>query len=59
MVGDKLNTDNEFSKAGGLATFLVLTGACLVPRVRISNSPGFVFAGITKESEFKLLGPYA
>ena len=27
MVGDRLNTDIEFGKAGGLATLLVLTGA--------------------------------
>ena len=26
MVGDRLNTDIEFGKAGGLATLLVLTG---------------------------------
>lgn len=57
MVGDRLNTDIEFGKAGGLATLLVLTGACLAPRVRTSNSPAFVFAGITKESE--LSGPNA
>lgn len=27
MIGDRLNTDIEFGKAGGLATLLVLTGA--------------------------------
>ena len=27
MVGDRLNTDIEFGKMGGLATLLVLTGA--------------------------------
>jgi len=26
MVGDRLNTDIQFGKAGGLATLLVLTG---------------------------------
>ena len=26
MIGDRLNTDIEFGKAGGLATLLVLTG---------------------------------
>ena len=31
MVGDRLNTDIEFGKNGGLATLLVLTGACRAP----------------------------
>jgi 4-nitrophenyl phosphatase len=29
MVGDRLNTDIQFGKNGGLATLLVLTGACV------------------------------
>ena len=28
MVGDRLNTDIEFGKAGGLSTLLVLSGTC-------------------------------
>lgn len=37
MVGDRLNTDIEFGKAGGLATLLVLTGTPVRSfRVRIS-----------------------
>jgi ribonucleotide monophosphatase NagD (HAD superfamily) len=31
MVGDRLNTDIKFGKAGGLATLLVLTGAGVSP----------------------------
>ena len=27
MVGDRLNTDIQFGKSGGVATLLVLTGA--------------------------------
>lgn len=29
MVGDRLNTDIEFGKNGGLSTLLVLTGVCV------------------------------
>ena len=29
MVGDRLNTDIEFGKAGGLSTLLVLTGSSI------------------------------
>ena len=32
MVGDRLNTDIQFGKAGGLATLLVLTGTAVSPR---------------------------
>lgn len=35
MVGDRLNTDIEFGKAGGLATLLVLTGDVLLQLKRI------------------------
>lgn len=38
MVGDRLNTDIEFGKAGGLATLLVLTG---------ERSFGFIRGGVT------------
>jgi ribonucleotide monophosphatase NagD (HAD superfamily) len=31
MVGDRLNTDIQFGKAGGLATLLVLTGTGASP----------------------------
>lgn len=31
MVGDRLNTDIQFGKAGGLATLLVLTGTVVSP----------------------------
>ena len=31
MVGDRLNTDIQFGKAGGLATLLVLTGMVVSP----------------------------
>ena len=29
MIGDRLNTDIEFGKSGGLATLLVMTGMSL------------------------------
>ncbi len=60
MVGDRLNTDIEFGKAGGLATLLVLTGACLrmllYDRDRGPHGVA-VCSGITKESE--ITGPNA
>ena len=31
MVGDRLSTDIQFGKSGGLATLLVLTGAGVFP----------------------------
>ena len=31
MVGDRLNTDIQFGKAGGLATLLVLSGTVVSP----------------------------
>lgn len=66
MVGDRLNTDIEFGKAGGLATLLVLTGACTRWRRgrrlfgRDTDGTGTVIVlcvGITKESE--ITGPNA
>jgi 4-nitrophenyl phosphatase len=61
MVGDRLNTDIQFGKAGGLATLLVLTGAGVSPH--FSPSPSIVYPrvlmiwllGIT--SEENLTGP--
>lgn len=35
MVGDRLNTDIQFGKAGGLATLLVLTGAGVSPHFHL------------------------
>jgi ribonucleotide monophosphatase NagD (HAD superfamily) len=38
MVGDRLNTDIQFGKAGGLATLLVLTGmGCHLASYRLSK----------------------
>lgn len=55
MVGDRLNTDIEFGKAGGLATLLVLSGVYLSS----ASWPAFVLTilvlGITSEEE--LTGP--
>ena len=61
MVGDRLNTDIEFGKAGGLATLLVLTGAWLrVCFFEIETEDLMLLpaaARITKESE--ITGPKA
>lgn len=51
MVGDRLNTDIEFGKAGGLATLLVLTGMLPFPSLKLGQLHRSIFAGITKESE--------
>jgi ribonucleotide monophosphatase NagD (HAD superfamily) len=43
MVGDRLNTDIQFGKNGGLATLLVLTGACIFPALNhLSRVPHLV-----------------
>ena len=52
MVGDRLNTDIEFGKNGGLATLLVLTGKNISCCSLSGRSLMLVrCAGITKESE--------
>ena len=38
MVGDRLNTDIQFGKAGGLATLLVLTGTAVSPHLTPRSS---------------------
>lgn len=38
MIGDRLNTDIQFGKAGGLATLLVLTGTVVSPRLHPRSS---------------------
>jgi 4-nitrophenyl phosphatase len=38
MVGDRLNTDIQFGKAGGLATLLVLTGTVVSPHFHPRSS---------------------
>lgn len=57
MIGDRLNTDIEFGKNGGLSTLLVLTGEECPVFVLVLSSSSHVFAGITKESE--ITGPNA
>lgn len=58
MVGDRLNTDIEFGKNGGLATLLVLTGKCLLVHCISERSlMQAICAGITKESDIS--GPNA
>ena len=54
MVGDRLNTDIEFGKNGGLSTLLVLTGTYNQPSLRTQLN---WLSGITKESE--ITGPNA
>ena len=58
MVGDRLNTDIQFGKSGGVATLLVLTGARPSPSLPLIDSsydPMIEWAGITSEDE--LTGP--
>lgn len=57
MVGDRLNTDIEFGKAGGLATLLVLTGERSFSFIHGGVTSPFCHLGITKESEIS--GPNA
>lgn len=54
MVGDRLNTDIEFGKAGGLSTLLVLSGAYLF-MIMVGGCAHTFGAGITSEDE--LTGP--
>ena len=52
MVGDRLNTDIEFGKSGGLATLLVLTGMRFAfSQLYEFRTADCVLVGITKESE--------
>lgn len=60
MVGDRLNTDIQFGKAGGLATLLVLTGTGVSPHLPLPSivCPRILMIwllGIT--SEENLTGP--
>ena len=65
MVGDRLNTDIQFGKAGGLATLLVLSGTAVSPHFPPRSSSVQVksvlmmiwLLGIT--SEENLTGPNA
>jgi ribonucleotide monophosphatase NagD (HAD superfamily) len=40
MVGDRLNTDIEFGKNGGLSTLLVMTGAFSVTGLAVKKKQG-------------------
>jgi hypothetical protein len=56
MVGDRLNTDIQFGKSGGLATLLVLTGAVIAPSSIACPTVLTIWSsGIT--SEESLTGP--
>lgn len=60
MVGDRLNTDIQFGKNGGLSTLLVLTGASSNTYFSV-GLPGSYYnpmaIGITQETE--ITGPNA
>jgi HAD-hyrolase-like len=54
MIGDRLDTDIQFGKNGGISTLLVLTGAALCLSPFSSNAPNSHFcliSGVTSAEQ--------